>query len=736
MLKNIIIFTLLFSFFPFINTGYSEEISCIIPEQCFVLSVKRYKEGETEASIRLFNYIKVKYSDTIWAYRSTFLLGKIFKELDSPESVSYLLQSIIEIPDIGDYSLYYLSEYYSEREEYTKGIRSLKTLLSLYPDSYLKKDALFISGRIYFESSDYQSAIETLDSFIKEYHEDKRVADAFLMIGKSYLEKGDKTEAIQRFRKIWWRYPESDIAEKSEQELRNMEIAGIEIPPPTLDERYQRGTNLYDLSLYNEAIEEFNILLEEAKKHNVSYQKDILLKMAVSYYRIRNLKDSKDILQQVIDDTSLKALHPEALLWMAKIYYRTEDKKGLMKTYDYMRKQYPQKPELINILNLIANLYKDKKDIDKALLYYKRIFKLADDEDFKKDALWNSGWLYYKEKKYKHAVKEWNRFMRIFPDSDVLHKILYWKGRALENLKDRENAIKAYQMVCDRFSNTYYCHNSMIRANKINAENQLKEKPHFKEGGDEKNNFEDDLFSKDRAYRKARELIILGMEKEAITELNIIIKGYIRDRNNMLILNRILYKLGNYYNSLRNIRLYFQDILINGDNISFEFWEQAYPLGLSEIIDRYALEDKMDSYLISALIREESSFDPHAVSRVGALGLMQVMPFTGEKVAKEIGIDFNSKDLFEPEINIRIGVKYVASLYEKYDKNIIYTIAAYNAGDRAVDRWIKSEGDLELDEFVESISYKETRFFVKRVMRSYEEYKQIAEEMKMVRFKD
>jgi soluble lytic murein transglycosylase len=127
--------------------------------------------------------------------------------------------------------------------------------------------------------------------------------------------------------------------------------------------------------------------------------------------------------------------------------------------------------------------------------------------------------------------------------------------------------------------------------------------------------------------------------------------------------------------------------------------------------------------LIAAIIREESQYDWKAVSRVGAIGLMQVMPDTANAVAQRNGFpSITRDDLFDQETNIRIGVYYVQRLLEQFSDNVVQTIAAYNAGPSAVENWMTLHGRRSQDEFVELIPYQETRQYVKRVLRSYREY--------------
>jgi len=135
----------------------------------------------------------------------------------------------------------------------------------------------------------------------------------------------------------------------------------------------------------------------------------------------------------------------------------------------------------------------------------------------------------------------------------------------------------------------------------------------------------------------------------------------------------------------------------------------------------------VDPFLAAAIIREESQYEIRALSRAGAVGLMQVMPATAQSMAKKNGGgDIGRDDLFDYETNIRFGVKYLDHLIEQFAGNITQVVASYNAGPQAVSSWMAKYAGKDQDEFVEMIPYQETRQYVKRVLRSYREYLRLA----------
>lgn len=155
-------------------------------------------------------------------------------------------------------------------------------------------------------------------------------------------------------------------------------------------------------------------------------------------------------------------------------------------------------------------------------------------------------------------------------------------------------------------------------------------------------------------------------------------------------------------------------------------WESVFPLKYRRPIRRYAYASRVDPNLLQALIREESRFNPLAFSSTGARGLTQLMMGTAKQVASTIGVGpVNERSLFEPTINIRIGATYLGWLSKQFDGRLERAVAAYNAGPTAVNRWVRSAPEASMDEWVEEISFDETREYVKKVLGSYYTYRRL-----------
>ncbi|MBC7545456.1 MAG: lytic transglycosylase domain-containing protein [Candidatus Sericytochromatia bacterium] len=151
------------------------------------------------------------------------------------------------------------------------------------------------------------------------------------------------------------------------------------------------------------------------------------------------------------------------------------------------------------------------------------------------------------------------------------------------------------------------------------------------------------------------------------------------------------------------------------------FWHWRYPYRYRQIIERAAAEFQLDPFLVAAVIREESRFNPRAVSGVGAIGLMQMMPSTAGWAAKNLGQPAPGSDaLHKPEVNIRLGAWYLHYLIRRH-KDLPDALAAYNGGEGNVARWRQTG---------QGIPFPETREFVARSLRTYERYRTLYGENK------
>jgi soluble lytic murein transglycosylase len=151
-------------------------------------------------------------------------------------------------------------------------------------------------------------------------------------------------------------------------------------------------------------------------------------------------------------------------------------------------------------------------------------------------------------------------------------------------------------------------------------------------------------------------------------------------------------------------------------------WECVYPHPYSEAVQSAEAAQKLPSGFVHAIMRQESAFSPEVVSPAQAVGLLQLLPSTAKSIAERTHTPFEEGSLTQPAVNITLGAQYMAFLSEIWHGNLALLAASYNAGPKAVSRWLRGSGVRELDLFVAQIPYGETRAYVGRVMGNFARY--------------
>jgi soluble lytic murein transglycosylase len=159
------------------------------------------------------------------------------------------------------------------------------------------------------------------------------------------------------------------------------------------------------------------------------------------------------------------------------------------------------------------------------------------------------------------------------------------------------------------------------------------------------------------------------------------------------------------------------------DGDARRWWQHAYPRAYRDLVEKYqALGKNPDDYLYS-IMRKESGFDPHDLSYADAQGLLQMIPATTTRVARELAIPYDPGKLYEPEYNIRVGSWYIGRLLAKFKHQIPIGAGSFNSGPKPVMKWVDHNGDREIDELVELVPFPQTREYMKKVTENYARYR-------------
>ena len=400
----------------------------------------------------------------------------------------------------------------------------------------------------------------------------------------------------------------------------------------------------------------------------------------------------KDISQGNFESTDLltdKEVIAESLYQLHVDDLKTsKDNSKIARNLKFILKNYPNYSKKNDVAYLSARLFTLDKNYLEAKQIYNWLIKTKS-EGYIDNSFWGLGWSEYMLKNYRDAL---NHFSSLAHSDEPYHQArgLYWKARCLEKLGDLNSAKNTYMQILENHKMGYYLYLASIKLDK---------KFHSKPNKIHKKQGVGYLDQEIKLLSSVRDLDI--GHREAVR--------YIKKK-----INSSTYR--DYLVALESAQEF--NLVIK---LSYQYPSEAYhkyPKGFINIVETYSKKNDVDKNLILGLIREESLFDPNAVSHVGAMGLMQIMDYTGEKIKKDLSLK-SGDTFFDPEINIRMGTYYLSNLIKKFDNNIFLALAAYNGGPKNVQKWLVRFDGLEDDEFVENIPFKETHGYVKRVLRSY-----------------
>ena len=221
----------------------------------------------------------------------------------------------------------------------------------------------------------------------------------------------------------------------------------------------------------------------------------------------------------------------------------------------------------------------------------------------------------------------------------------------------------------------------------------------------------------------------LKLFEDALTELEGLVKrdnSDLRDNYyNLILCLEKLKKFQQAYGYADRLSR-FQPLRGKNNAIPIELYRLLYPLYYTDLLQKHTTTYEIDPLFVAAMIREESRYNADIVSYAGAIGLMQIMPANGPEFASRLKIPrFNTKMLYNPDINIQMGSWYMKSLMDQFDNNHALVAGAYNGGPGRMRRWIKAKQIPDLDEFIEDIGIDQTRRHIKKVIDSYIIYQQL-----------
>ncbi|MDR3749748.1 MAG: transglycosylase SLT domain-containing protein [Acidobacteriota bacterium] len=634
-----------------------------------------------------------------------------------PAAIAAMQKAQPQIGELNDYTGFFIGNAYVLSNNPEESFAYLRDFGTRFPDSLYSHDALIAYAKALLATNRSGEAVRLLEA-----HRTPASAETEYFLGKAYVQNGQLRAGAETLRRVYYSYATNYTADNAAADLKKIpEVATL--PPPTYSEHEKRADALYKARHYPAAADEYKAMLDLA---GATQQSAVLIQLANCYMKDGNTREARAVLDRIPDDGSDASA--EKWYQRAEIARNTNDEEGLATILDHMRATTPKSPWLESALLTSANMYLLSKNYDHAIDLYREIHVRFPASSKASYAHWKCAWLTYRQNRPEQAKKYFEEQVEFYPGTNEVPNAMYWRARMAEDDRDYGMARAYYQKLADRYRNYYYSVLARKRlatmpsapAVTVAALQHVGTAPSYDADAQITDPPEDDLH-----YMRARLLQNAGVTDLAVRELQ---AGSATGPSwEMLEIARIYSSGGEYYRALQALKHAISGYFaMDVSALPGEYWHGLFPRPYWDALRRYSDENGLDPYLVAALIRQVSEFNPEAISHANAYGLMQLLPRTGKGEAKKEGLQHYSTDsLLDPTTNIELGTRYFRQMVDHFGGQIEYALAAYNAGEQRVEDWRASGTYRDVEEFVESIPFTETREYVQAIVRNQEVYKRV-----------
>ncbi len=628
---------------------------------------------------------------------------------------------------IPDFILYHHAEVLHKLNRPTRAIEGWLTYLRRFPRGHLARKAI----AFLWEDALTAGSPQLIFDSHRDWPHLSKSAEAIYYASAAHESRGETRRSIDGYLRLHYRFPLSRVSSKALAAITRLQLdhprEPFEVPP---DWKRTRAEKLFEGKRYRQAVEALNAAIEVTG--STAERNRLQLWRAISEFHSRRQRESLRTLQALPPEI---ALQPQALFYRAENYRRLDDDASFLRTVHRIEQRYPGSSWLERAWFSLANSRLVKRDLDQANRFYRKMADRFSSGRRVTRAHWRVAWHHYRKRNHDRALALFTEHLRRFPRSPHRPAALYWTARIREDSGDPAQARSIYRAITELFSNHYYAHRSRERlaGNRPAKADQDALEPTLSGILDGFKRRNASRFSSDAAQvpglpgrlsARVRTLGLIQMFEAAAGEL---LRTSPNTRGTQLQAAMLLHRGGHYRASTSHLQQLFPGFVYRPfATLPREIWRMLLPIQYAPFFAEEARKHGLDPYLLVALVRQESAFDPRAVSAAQARGLMQLIPPTAKRVARQLRLGrFSIDQLFRPRLNIRLGSQYLADRLAQFEGDIDRAVASYNAGPDPVTLWL-GEGDYrEPAEFVENIPFTETRNYVKILHRNYRLYKRL-----------
>lgn len=616
--------------------------------------------------------------------------------------------------ELSDYAEFFLAQCSAVTEDQQQVTQVLKGFSEKYPDSLFKRSADLMRASSLIAVGQTDEAVRMLEAM-----RDSK-ADVELALGRAYSASGQTAKAVSIWNHIYAEMPLASEASAAQLELLKVSAQGF-VSTPTLEQRLTRADLLFKGHRYDQAGDEYRAILDSVRSDTSqqSLQNQLQVKLAGTLYHTHRVDQAESLLSSI--PPSNEGYEAERLYYLHEIARSKDQGDKERQILADMMQKFPASPFLQDALLSSSNMYLLRPDYKNAIDAYSAQYKLFPDGKYSPYSHWKAAWLNLRLGNKDEAKRLMEEQIAMYPTGEEIPPALYWRARLAEEDKDYDRAGEYYTFILRRFAHYYYAdlarERLRFRFDTSKHDPLLDKIPNPDEHATE--SFE--APSDDLRVARARLLTNAALFDFAVRELQSesdrlyakaeIARVYLKEDRPDRALQSLKHAVPGYFS---------EDIT----DMPQWAWDILFPKPYWGDLTRYSRANGLDPYLVASLIRQESEFNPQAVSYANAWGLMQLLPPVGKKLAKEVRLrHFTQEQLTDPTINLELGTRYFKHMVDDFGGQVEYALAAYNAGSDRVKAWQGQGPYRDIHEFVESIPFTQTREYVQAIMRNATVYR-------------
>lgn len=624
-------------------------------------------------------------------------------------------------PELADHAFYFAGTIAMHYGDDAGATAAFTSLLREYPESVKAPAAALALGKLLLRSDRLVQARPLLQSALTA--PDKATAEAArLALAEADERDGNVDVAYAGYMEVRRAMLGSAVARTAKQHvlaLRAQHAELVPAGPDLLDESHLLLAEHDYAAAYSSA--------EELLQRPGVDRAEALRVEADALYGRGDVTAALTTLRTLVDRYPSSPAAPAALFRLASVLWNRDRDEAALDAFEQFQRRYPSNRDAAEALYAIGRIHESAERSDAALSSFGALARRYPQSRVADEARWRIGWILYRARQWHAAVDAFSRFATETTSPRSRNQATYWQARAQQRTGHDEEAQRLYRDLIDRDPADYYAMWAERRLGLASGALSpwqtlpIATRAAHADAGSNLPALQPAAAVDAFHFNRWGELKAAGVYSLAREELAAIERGHRDDAATLRALLSAYEDVDGFTAAQRLLRRLGDDAGL----AESERQRLLYPLAFWRIVSREAQDNSLDPLLIEAVMRQESLFDPEAKSSANALGLMQLLPDTATKLAAADNRALDPLALFQPDLNIDLGTRYLNQLLARFDGDVLKAVAAYNGGEAAVEKWQRRFADLEPDEFVESISYRETRDYIKRVLTNYRTYQQL-----------